>query len=208
MQEIKNISFYRQSLKDRILDTSMILFAEKGIKAVKMDDIATRLSISKRTLYEIYKDKEGLLFEGVKKYHSIRRERVRQVAHNSSNVIEVILFAYREQVEAFRLTNPLFYSDMERYPKIVKYFEEENKSTRSLFLDFLRRGVDEGYFRDDINYELIAHMFEALGKYIMSNQLYSKYTIEDLFMNILFVSLRGFCTERGSVLLDHHLNSK
>ena len=130
------------------------------------------------------------------------------MAHNNSNVIEVILFAYREQVEAFRLTNPLFYSDMERYPKIVKYFEEENKSTRSLFLDFLRRGVDEGYFRDDINYELIAHMFEALGKYIMSNQLYSKYTIEDLFMNILFVSLRGFCTERGSVLLDHHLNSK
>lgn len=62
MQEIKNISTYRQSLKDKILETSMKMFQEKGIRAVKMDDIANRLSISKRTLYEIYDDKERLLF--------------------------------------------------------------------------------------------------------------------------------------------------
>ena len=50
MQEIKNISTYRQSLKDKILETSMKMFQEKGIRAVKMDVISNRLSISKRTL--------------------------------------------------------------------------------------------------------------------------------------------------------------
>lgn len=208
MQEIKNISTYRQSLKDKILETSMSLFAERGIRAVKMDDIATRLSISKRTLYEIYDDKEGLLFEGIKKYHAIRREKMRQTAQTSNNVIDIILHAYKMQVEESRLTNPLFYSDIERYPRILKYFEEENRYTRSLFLDFLHRGIDEGLFRNDINYELIAHMFEALGKYIMSNQLYRRYTIEELFNNLLFVSLRGFCTERGTELLDNFLRHK
>lgn len=183
----------------------MTLFAEKGIRAVKMDDISMRLSISKRTLYEIYDDKEGLLFEGVKKYHALRREHMRLVSQESDNVMDVILHAYKLQVEEFRQTNPLFYSDMERYPKILKYFEEENRYTRSLFLDFLHRGVAEGYFRDDINYELIAHMFEALGKYIMSNQLYRRYSIEELFMNLLFVSLRGFCTASGVEVLDRYL---
>lgn len=205
MQEIKNISTYRQSLKDKILETSMRLFSERGIRAVKMDDIAMHLSISKRTLYEIYEDKEALLFEGIKKFHHQRREHMRQVAHDSDSVIDVILHAYKVQVEQFRQTNPLFYSDMERYPKILKYFEEENKYTRGQFLDFLRRGIEEGYFRSDINYELIAHMFEALGKYIMSNQLYRRYTIEEIFMNLLFVSLRGFCTESGVRLLDRYL---
>lgn len=57
MQEKKNISTYREALKDKILETAMVAFAEKGIRAVKMDDIANSLSISKRTLYEIYGNK-------------------------------------------------------------------------------------------------------------------------------------------------------
>lgn len=206
MQEIKNISTYRQSLKYKILETSMTLFAEKGIRAVKMDDIATRLSISKRTLYEIYEDKEGLLFEGIKTFHSLRHEHLRQVAMESDNVMDVILHAYKMQVEEFRMTNPVFYSDLEKYPKVLKYIEEDNRSTNSQFLNFLHRGISEGYFRDDINYELIGHMFGALGKYIMSNQLYKHYSMEEIFINLVFVSLRGFCTPKGVDMLDRFLH--
>lgn len=61
-----NSSQYRNELKFRIIRTAMPLFKQKGIKAVRMDDIANILSISKRTLYEIYNNKEDLLLEGVK----------------------------------------------------------------------------------------------------------------------------------------------
>ena len=57
MQEIKDLTPYRQSLRDRILDAAMILFAKHGIRAVKMDDVSHALSISKRTLYELYDNK-------------------------------------------------------------------------------------------------------------------------------------------------------
>lgn len=201
----KGGSAYRDSLKDIILETSMSMFAEKGIRAVKMDDIATRLSISKRTLYEIYEDKETLLFEGIKKYHHAKRENMRLFALKSESVLDIILYAYKSQVEESRFTNPSFYLDMERYPMILKFFEEEHRFERAQFLEFLYRGVEEGCFRRDINYELIACMFDALGKYVMSNQLYIKYSVEDLFNNLLFVSLRGFCTENGANLLDRLL---
>ena len=46
------------------------------------------------------------------------------------------------------------------------------------------------------------HLFDALGEYVMMNQLYRRYTIEDIFKNIIFVSLRGICTEKGVVALD------
>lgn len=39
------------------------MFYQHGIRKVKMDDIAKRLRISKRTVYEIYADKEDLLLE-------------------------------------------------------------------------------------------------------------------------------------------------
>ena len=68
MQEKKTITAYKKGLREVILKTAMKAFAEKGIRAVKMDDIAESLSISKRTMYEIYATKEELLYEGVKAF--------------------------------------------------------------------------------------------------------------------------------------------
>ena len=60
-------TLYRQELKGRILEMAMQEFMTNGIRKVKMDDIARMLGISKRTLYEIYQDKEAILFEGLKR---------------------------------------------------------------------------------------------------------------------------------------------
>ena len=65
MRKTNNPTCYRQELKDKILTVAMKEFKQKGIRSVKMDDIANLLSISKRTMYEIYADKEHLLLEGV-----------------------------------------------------------------------------------------------------------------------------------------------
>ena len=61
MRKTGNTTAYREGLRQKILDTAMGLFKQKGIKAVRMDDIATEIAISKRTLYEIYSNKEDLL---------------------------------------------------------------------------------------------------------------------------------------------------
>ena len=60
-----NETIYRKELKGKILKTAMEQFLLHGIKKIKMDDIAKLLGISKRTLYEIYQDKEQLLYEGL-----------------------------------------------------------------------------------------------------------------------------------------------
>ena len=56
-----NISTYRFELRQKILQTAMQQFKEMGVKNVKMDDISAIIGISKRTLYEIYENKEELL---------------------------------------------------------------------------------------------------------------------------------------------------
>ena len=62
MQEKKAITAYKKGLRAVILNAAMKAFTEKGIRAVKMDDIAESLAISKRTMYEIYATKEELLY--------------------------------------------------------------------------------------------------------------------------------------------------
>lgn len=57
--------------KERIIDQAMHMFVSQGIKSVRMDDIAQQLGVSKRTLYEMFGDKEGLLYLAMERYSNV-----------------------------------------------------------------------------------------------------------------------------------------
>jgi len=207
MMEQKTKSPYMLSLQDKILDAAMLAFAQKGIKAVRMDDIAQMLSISKRTLYEIYDNKEKLLFEGVKKYKLIKDKEFEKLSAESNNVMEIMLAQYRQKVEEFHNTSPLFYADITKYPSVVKFLNDERHQSHEQFIGFLQRGIREGYFRNDINLELISEMFSSIGEHIISHQLYNQYSMEELVNNLVLVSLRGFCSIKGIHQLDQYFGT-
>lgn len=167
-----------------------------------MDDVASELGISKRTLYEIFDKKEDLLYEGVKYYFGERRSQMQQKAQDCNNVMEIILVAYKLKVEEVRQTNPLFYSDLVKYPKVARYLGQQNQQMLTNMTKFIERGMEEGYFRKEVKPELVARLFDALGKYVMEQQLYLDYTIEEIFMNLIFVSIRGICTKKGVEAID------
>jgi len=202
MQESKTITAYKKGLRTKILTTAMAAFHRRGIKAVKMDDVAAELGISKRTLYEIFDKKEDLLFEAMKHYYGERTERLQVKVQHCKNVMEFIVAVYRIKVEEFRQTDLNFFADLEKYPKVLRFLEEENQKNRVKFLRFIERGINEGFFRSDVNYELSLRLFEALGNYVMQTQLYRQYSMEDIFKNLIFVNIRGMCTERGVKTLD------
>ena len=197
MLVIKETTAYRKQLRAKIMEAAMKAFTQKGIRAVKMDDIASSLAISKRTLYELFEDKEHLLYETINQYDGINRQRLTDYAAQQHSVIDVILEAYRMKVEEIKKVNPAFYTDIIRYPKLASYIKNNNERTRESFVKFLRRGVEEGYLRADVNYEMIPHMFDALGEYMIKSKLLNTYSLDELFANYVLVSIRGLCTEAG-----------
>ena len=203
MQVLKETTAYKAALRERIIEKAMQDFSMNGIRAVKMDDLAAELGISKRTLYEIFKDKETLLFEGIKVYGDRKREYMHSYAEDERHhVIDIILEAYRMKVEEVRAVNPSFYLDLMKYPKLAQHMKESQKKTRDSFLAFMQRGIADGYFREDVNYELVPHIFDALGQYILTNSLVQKYSVEELFSNCFLIALRGFCTDKGLRTID------
>lgn len=208
MQKKENTSVYRQALKGKVLDTAMTMFASNGIKAVTMDDIARSLNISKRTLYELYHNKEILLSEGIKMYVKKRELEMKTFMKGRKNVMDIILKVYRIKVEEFRRTNPVFYDDLERYPKVMANLEKNREENRAQFAAFLSKGVREGYFRDDIDNELVTILFDTIGQLFMQKRLYAHFSIESVLNNIMFISLRGICTNKGIKVLDKFLKSQ
>ncbi len=202
MQENLDISKYKKSLRGRIPEVAMKLFLANGIHSVRMDDVAKQMGISKRTIYEIYDNKESLLFDVVVAHFKQRLDNMEYVLRKCSNVMEILLEVYRMKVADFKTTNPLFFSEMVRYPQLQQFLIEQNDHMRENSLRFMQRGIDEGYFRKDVNYEIAGLLFDSMGAYIMEKELYRKYSIEDIFRNIVFVSLRGMCTTKGIEAID------
>ena len=205
MQEIKDISDYKLNLKERIPDVALQLFTERGINSVRMDDVAQTMGISKRTIYELYDKKEDLLFEVVVKHFKQRMDRMEQAVSHCSNVMEIVLEVYHMKVSNFKETNPLFFTEMVKYPQLKRFLDEQNDVMRENSMLFIQRGVDEGYFRADLNYQMAVLQFDAMGEYIMQKELYRQYSIEDIFRNLVFVSLRGLCTDKGIKAIDEML---
>lgn len=203
MSVLKETNAYRQQLKGRIMETALKAFTQQGIRAVKMDAIASELSISKRTLYEIYEDKEHLLFETIKNYDERKRQTLTEYAQQDNHhVIDIILDAYRLKLKEIRSVNPLFYTDILKYPKLAQYIKNNNERARDRYTAFMQRGVDEGYLRPDVNYQMIPYMMEAISQYILTSKLLDKYSFEEMFTNYFLVSLRGLCTQRGIKVID------
>lgn len=196
------------ALRERILEVARDLFAQHGIRAVRMDDIASELSISKRTLYEIYDNKEDLLLECMKRYNAQRYEQFMKIVEGCDNVMDILLKIYRMKIEEFRETNPQIYADVEKYPKVLGYFEQETAATYDRQMAFMLRGVEEGFFRSDVNYELVAKFMEAIHKFVMGKRIYNQYPMDEVFHNIIFVSLRGFCTVKGIEMLDRFMDER
>lgn len=208
MQETRTITQYRQQLRHRIIETSMREFATNGIKAVKMDDIAQKLSISKRTLYEIYKNKEQLLFEVVKYYRELKEAKLQAFINEGHTVMEIILFVYQNHAEEFKATSPKFYEEVLKYTTVVNYLEQDRNKNQHQFIVFMTHGVEEGYFRDDVNYQLVRKALDAIGNQLRCELFNNLYDFDELFINTVFVLLRGFCTEKGIAELDQFIKTR
>ena len=106
-------------VKEHIVLAAAKAFAQKGVKTVRMDDIAADLSISKRTLYELFHDKEDLLLDVMRLHREEMKKSMEEIASKAENVLEVILRFYQKSVQDFQNTNRKFFEDMEKYPRVV-----------------------------------------------------------------------------------------
>lgn len=205
MVKRENTVFYRKDLRKKIQKTAIQCFREKGVKAVKMDDISSLLSISKRTLYEIYANKETLLFECFKVYNEEFEAHLERFDKSAKNVMQLLIEYYRMQMRTLSATNPLFYTEIQKYPQVVAYLEKLRVNQNIKSLAFFQRGIREGYFREDVDYEIVTRIGEAGMRNVMESQMYNDFPLQEIFRNILFVLVRGFCTEKGQLELERYL---
>jgi len=193
---------YRQ----RIIEEAAAMFRTYGIRAVTMDMLANQMGISKRTIYEVFKDKDELL-KGVLKWMTKKqRILIDKTLSESENVIEAIFKILDIMTEHLRNMSPAFRLDMKRYHNdLVKKLKEtgefpyykENK-------EIIIRGINQGIFRENIDIEITDKCMQEVIRMTNDNDIVSpdEFTNEKVIRDFYINYLRGISTQKGLDLIN------
>jgi len=199
------INEYRQTLQPIIIAEAEKQFREQGIKSVTMEQISKTLHISKRTIYELYTNKENILIEVLQVSHKRKKIHMEEFAKHCNNVMDILIEVLRLQMESSATTHPYFFRDLAKYPKAEKMlakFQEEQQEASS---DFFERGVDEGYFLSNIDFRTFMRIMSAMHLVLRNDGKLNTITFQELLNNYICVLMRGICTQKGLVELDQFL---
>ena len=147
-------------IKDRILQSALLLFTRNGIKSVSMDDIASDLGISKKTLYKWFDNKDDLV-SGVIGGHLDRVQGdCAGITGAAENAVDEMVRMMEWAKRQFSQVNPNTVHDLRKYyPAAWQLFHDhKNKYILTQMQDNLRRGMEEGLYRANLDVEVLARL--------------------------------------------------
>jgi AcrR family transcriptional regulator len=192
--------------RNRIIEGAAQLFRLYGIKSVTMDSLASHLGMSKRTIYEVFADKDELLIGVLRMMVEKQKELVKKVMSNSENAIVAIFKLLETNRDHFQQMSPAFQADMKKFHHeilIEKPAEYELPDYRNN-VALIERGIKEKLFRKDLNADVVNSCLYFLGRTIIDNELYpfDQFSQRDVLRNGVINYLRGISTSEGIKLIN------
>jgi AcrR family transcriptional regulator len=192
-------------IKEKIVKHASKAFAQRGIRQVKMDELASEMSISKRTLYELFGDKESLLMEVLIHSHHEKIQKLEEVRQNADNVMQIIVAFYQYSIRQLEKTNIKFFEDLERYPRILDMIKGNKQLNDKKVMQFFQLGIDQGIFVEGLQPEIINFIFSEQMERVFHSDLMKRYTVSQVFENTMMVMLRGISSAKGHEIIDKYL---
>jgi AcrR family transcriptional regulator len=199
-------------VRDKILHTASQLFISMGVKSVTMDDIAERMAISKKTIYEFYENKYELvkattfyLFENI-------TNQIKSICDNHAecpivNLFEINIFL-REQLKDDN--SPVLYQLKKYYPEIYEdlHLKKFAIITEGI-TENLERGIQLGLYREDINIPIIARFYYTGIDSINNNEIFpiDQFKSSHLTRSYLIYHIRAIATHKGIEELENYIKT-
>lgn len=175
-----------------------------------MDDIASHLGISKKTIYQFYKDKKELVHLLVKKMIGDQQREIEEHEAGAKNAIEEIFAVIVCLQRMMQSINPAVFYDLQKYhPDSWKLYQDfRDGYLIKRVITNLRRGMSEGLYRKDIDLDILAIMrIEQLDS-VFSTKIYlpSLYDMGKVVSQLTDHYLHGVVSLKGHKLINECKN--
>jgi len=195
---------------ERIINGAEELFLSAGIKSVTMDDIAKHMGMSKKTIYQFFKDKNELVTALVKKKLKDDEDQMNDIISKSANVIEEMINMMKCSEDIFSRINPIVIHDLQKYhPEAWAEFQNfKGEILVTKLEELLVKGIKQGYLRPDIDVKILARMRVSQVELGFNTSVFpiaefSPWKVQYQFLEHFNY---GICTLKGYKLLNQHKN--
>jgi AcrR family transcriptional regulator len=195
-----------------ILEGAKNLFMQFGLKSITMDDIARKVGVSKKTIYQFFNDKNSIVFKSVQEHFSDHRKVIEEVLDSSKNAIEAMYRLSRCMKVQVEAVNPTVLYDLQRYfPKAYKRFLEfKNTFMKEKMTSILEDGKASGYFRKEINTEILIIQRIEQVQLAFKSEIFprDKFDFKELHEQLFDHFIHGLLTDKGKVKYNQYLNEE
>ncbi len=205
------LSFAAVETKERILIRSQELYFTRGIKSVTMEDIATALGISKKTIYQHFKDKRTLV-EASTTYFLDKEECLENDIYlNAKNPIDEIILSTQMMREMLTDINPAIFHDLQKYyPKTWAHYLSHKERWINVIHTNIVNGIKQGLYRDDINPVILSRLRSESVDMAFNSVVFPTRDFNILEVQLEFIDhfIRGIVSEKGLAVYEELKNKQ
>lgn len=188
-------------LREKILEGARELFMQYAIKSVTMDDIARHLSVSKKTLYVEFTDKESLVLEVTKREMEKHLLSFDAIERSANSALEELYLSSLEMRKTLQSMSPNLLFDLQKYhPAVWKVFRGYKENNFRAHLErILMRGIEEGVFRSEIHPKILSILRMKEAELCFDHQIYpsSEFDYREVQVVVLDHFIHGLLTDSG-----------
>ncbi|MFK7899423.1 MAG: TetR/AcrR family transcriptional regulator [Cyclobacteriaceae bacterium] len=197
-----------EETKNRIIKGADELFMRYGFKSITMDEIASKLSISKKTIYQFVKDKEQLILLSAQ-FHLAQDEKdYEKIEEDSGDAIEHMHRLADHTRSLILRMNPSAVFDMKKYyPDVWRKIEVFHEtSIKDRITQNIERGIKDGLYREDVSpivfSKLLYYQFEFIFDPVYFNP--QEFDHLDVYNQLFKHFLLGIVTAKGREVYDSY----
>jgi AcrR family transcriptional regulator len=195
----------------KILDTSQDLFRKYGIRSVTMNDIASSLGMSKKTLYVHIDNKRDLVSKMMKRHIQEDQQMCLTIQKGAVNALDELIKVSLYVQDQVKDINPALIFDLQKYHRPVwEMLDKFHQNDIAIMVeDNLRRGVIEGLYREDLHVALTSKLYVGLMSIVSDVELFpaNKFPTHILHKEFVKYHICGIVSEKGKALLSNLLES-
>lgn len=156
---------YKTEVKEKIVQAAITTFSKYGYDKTRMDDIAKSANLGKGTLYLYFKSKEELFYAISENSIKELKEQLSKLFSKKEDLVhdaEKFYDQYRNLVHDSEKVSFEMIAESSRNPKLRKALYEQRMKVYDIVIDYLRRQIEKGFFRKDMDVNAIASGLVAL----------------------------------------------
>lgn len=194
--------------QEKILKTSLGLFFKYGIKHITMDDIAKELGMSKKTIYQFYKEKDDLVNQLCNIELKVQEDKFEEMNKMAKDPIHEIMLISDKMKNMMQNINPMFFLDLQKfYPTAyLRFVSFKENCAYKLVLINIKKGIELGFYRADLDPEFVSRLRMAQVDMLMfgNHFSYEKISFAKTHEIVLDIFIYGICTIKGHKLFNNY----